>query len=365
MTPQLVMPARILLADDTPDIRALLRIVLSQHEEFEVVAEAADGQEAVAMAQRHTPDLVVLDLAMPVMDGLQAIPEVRAAVPDCKIVVLSGFNAAQMANEAVSLGADLYLEKGTSPSRLVAELRRVLGLRQDGQLPTPESPVVSWTPSAIATVTHELMGPLAVIEGFGTLLERRADDLTPEQVAEQAAAIVRSARHLRTLIEAMTEARRVEIDDITVAPVTLDLVALVRDVVHELSATVPSREVRLQAPPSLLVTVDPLRVRQIVANLLANAAKFAPADQPVDIEVASTDDWFSVSVRDRGPGVAVERQAELFLRFSRLGTATKGMGLGLFISRGIAEAHGGSLVYTPAEPGSRFTLRLPHRTPVC
>lgn len=364
------MPARVLLADDTADIRALLRIVLSRYsDEFEVVAEAADGSEAIAMTRAHDPDLVLLDLAMPVMDGLEAIPEVRAAAPDCKIVVLSGFNADQMAAEALDVGADAYLEKGTPPRRLVDELRRVLGLRDDveampadvtestgdGDGPTPE-----WGGEELSLVTHELMSPLAVIEGFAALLERKPDAFGPEQVQEQAASILRSARQLRALLQAVSDARRLEVRALSVAREQVDVVALTREVATDIGSIAGGHAIRVTAPDALEVTADPVRLRQVLTNLLSNAAKFSPADAPVDVDVVAVGDIVEISVRDYGPGVPLERRGELFGRFSRLGTTAKGMGLGLYISRGIARAHGGDLVLDEeCAAGSRFVVRLP------
>lgn len=103
---------RVLLADDTPEIRQLLRLSLEMDGRFEIVGEAEDGADAVKLTLQETPDAIVLDLAMPVMDGLQAIPEIRQTAPDTKIIVLSGFEEHQMSKEAIARGADGYIEKG-------------------------------------------------------------------------------------------------------------------------------------------------------------------------------------------------------------------------------------------------------------
>jgi DNA-binding NarL/FixJ family response regulator len=105
---------RVLLADDTAEIRRLLRINLELDGRFEVVGEAADGAEAVALSGSLFPDVVVLDLAMPVMDGLQAAPAIRRSAPTARILVLSGFDHSRMEARAREQGADGYLEKGTS-----------------------------------------------------------------------------------------------------------------------------------------------------------------------------------------------------------------------------------------------------------
>jgi DNA-binding NarL/FixJ family response regulator len=104
---------RVLVVDDAEDLRMLLRLRIEHREGLEVVGEAADGVAAVEMAGELQPDLVMLDLAMPRMDGLEALPLIREAVPGVRVVVLSGFNQSTMAAKAMAAGADHYMVKGT------------------------------------------------------------------------------------------------------------------------------------------------------------------------------------------------------------------------------------------------------------
>ena len=109
---------RVLLADDVPDIRSLLRLAVERDGRFEVVGEASDGVEAVELAKQHQPDLVVLDVAMPKMDGLQAIPKVREHLAENgRIVVVSGFTSDTVGPRAIEICADAYLEKGKGSIR--------------------------------------------------------------------------------------------------------------------------------------------------------------------------------------------------------------------------------------------------------
>lgn len=112
---------RVLVVDDYDDVRMLLRIKLESLG-HEVVAEAADGQEAVALATSHQPDLVLLDVAMPLMDGLQALPLILQAVDGVRVVVLSGFDQGAMAEKALAAGAARYVEKGHALAELVKVL---------------------------------------------------------------------------------------------------------------------------------------------------------------------------------------------------------------------------------------------------
>ena len=126
------MPYRTLLADDVFDLRFMVRLALERSGKFEVVAEAENGQEAVDMARAHKPDLVLLDISMPVLDGLEALPQVLEACTECKVVMLSGFEASRLGDTALELGASGYLEKGVSPVRLVSELEKVMGGHSNG-----------------------------------------------------------------------------------------------------------------------------------------------------------------------------------------------------------------------------------------
>ena len=90
------------------------------------------------------------------------------------------------------------------------------------------------------------------------------------------------------------------------------------------------------------------------------AAKFSPPGALITVRVAGNDDQVEVTVRDDGPGIPADRRPALFRRFGRLDPNVKGMGLGLFISRGLARAHGGDLLLLDeGPPGATFLLRLP------
>ena len=117
MTPASI---RVLLADDTAEYRQLLRLILEQDGRFTVVAEAADGETAVRMSGEQQPDVVILDLAMPVLDGLEAIPLIRSNAPEASIVVLSGFARGRLDGKAIASGASAYVEKGEAFSKIVS-----------------------------------------------------------------------------------------------------------------------------------------------------------------------------------------------------------------------------------------------------
>jgi DNA-binding NarL/FixJ family response regulator len=118
------MAERILLVDDHPLTRSALAGLLAQHG-FDVVGEASDGEEAVESAREVRPDLVLLDLSMPGVDGLTALPRLREAAPDCEVVVLTASGTEENLLGAIRGGAAGYLLKSEPPERIVDFLRGV------------------------------------------------------------------------------------------------------------------------------------------------------------------------------------------------------------------------------------------------
>ena len=118
---------RIYLCDDVPELRQLLRLVLEEDPDLRVVGEAGDAATGIEGIAELQPDAVVLDLSMPGMDGLEALPLIRRAAPTTKVVVFSGFTQERMAALALDSGADRYIEKGEPLERVRTAVRELTG----------------------------------------------------------------------------------------------------------------------------------------------------------------------------------------------------------------------------------------------
>lgn len=126
MTPS-ATPYRVVLIDDAEDLRTLVVRLLHRDGRFEVVAEAGDGRAGVEAVREEQPDAVLLDLAMPEMDGLQALPLIRKACPTAKVVILTGFDQEQLSDDDLYVDADGFVEKGAAFDHVCATLARVCG----------------------------------------------------------------------------------------------------------------------------------------------------------------------------------------------------------------------------------------------
>jgi len=234
-----------------------------------------------------------------------------------------------------------------SERRTVEELRRLSALRAD----------------FVSLVSHELRSPMAAVIGAARTLEQRWRELSAEQRTGFLALIGDETTRLAALIGDVLDTSRIDAGTFTYRFSDVDLAALVRDSVA--AAALAQDEVPVEAdvhgslPP---VRADPERIRQVLGNLIDNAVKYSPAGLPVQVRAAANHALVVVSVHDRGPGIAAEDQRLIFEKFGRVSSNSSkpGTGLGLYIARSIAEAHGGTLDVSSAPGrGSTFTLRLP------
>jgi YesN/AraC family two-component response regulator len=117
----------VLVVDDSEDLRDLLTMVISRHSDgWRVVATAAQGEEAIVQARATQPDLVLLDIAMPVMDGMQALPHIREAAPEAVVVMLSGYPFSTAGQGALDAGAHGYVEKSDLVRGLIPRLEQII-----------------------------------------------------------------------------------------------------------------------------------------------------------------------------------------------------------------------------------------------
>ncbi|HLJ08557.1 MAG TPA: response regulator transcription factor [Acidimicrobiia bacterium] len=157
-------PVRLLIVDDHPVVRQGLRAFLATRADFDVVGEAGDGEAAVAEAARLRPDVILMDLVMPGLDGLEAIGRIRAADPAARILVLTSFASEEQVLPALRRGAAGYLLKDAAPAELEAAIRAVH--RGDGLL----------DPAVTRTVLAEVVRPEP-----GAAADQGLEALTPRE----------------------------------------------------------------------------------------------------------------------------------------------------------------------------------------
>jgi two-component system, OmpR family, sensor histidine kinase KdpD len=221
--------------------------------------------------------------------------------------------------------------------------------------------------SLLNAISHDLRTPLAVLVGASSSLIDASSSLSDAARRELAATIHDEARRMTVLVNNLLDMARLESGGATLARQWSSLEELIGSVLNRLKTTLAGHPVRVELPPDLpLVSVDPVLIEQVLANLLENAAKYTPAGTPIDVAANATPQGIGVEVADRGPGFPPEDEAKLFDKFYRVRSeaAQSGVGLGLAICRAIIVAHGGTIVAANRVGGGAvFRFVLPAGTP--
>jgi signal transduction histidine kinase len=228
------------------------------------------------------------------------------------------------------------------------ELRRLSALRAD----------------FVSLVSHELRAPMASVIGCATTLRQRWRELAPDQRESFLALIEQETGRLSMLIGDVLDTSRIEAGTFTYVFADVDLAALVRETASMVE--LGNDEVKVVThvrDPLPVVRGDRDRLRQLLLNLVSNAAKYTVAGDEIEVRAGAEDGHAFVTVLDHGPGIPADQHRLIFEKFGRVnsgGRSKPGAGLGLFIARSIAEAHGGSLdVQSESGSGTAFTVRLP------
>lgn len=353
---------RTLLVDDAVELRVLIRRALEASGRYEVIGEAGDGYEAIERAAALCPELVLLDLSMPRMDGLEALPRLHAVSPGSAVVVLSGHTRALAEDAALAAGAVAYLEKGLAPSQLILALDSARGvpavIADDDAVARPpiEPPD---TATLLSELAHDLRGQIAKATGFLALVRHQlTDDHAAVPAADRARGSLDRLERLLDGAMAYTRAGAASLD-----PQPVRLRTAVDDLVSALAGDDPdtARRLEVEIHGEVAAVADPVALDRVLANIVGNALRYSGADTVV-LAVAPDGDRVRLDVLDRGPGFSDDDLHDLFRPFARgtAGATSDGTGLGLAVAARLVQAMGGSVTAgRRAGGGARVTIHLP------
>lgn len=209
----------------------------------------------------------------------------------------------------------------------------------------------------LAVTAHELRTPVTVLSGSANLLVQHWSEIDEAERADLVSAISTSAERLQRLLGDLLTASRLESRAIELDRQSVDVGELLTRSLATGYATRPEADIRLDCPAPLYVLGEPDRIAQAVENLIANAVRHGAP--PVTVAARRAGDRVEIAVSDAGGGVSDDVRDRLFERFAT-GRQRRGTGLGLFIVRELARAHGGDAWYEPPGEGpAAFVLSLP------
>ncbi|HEU5097447.1 MAG TPA: DUF4118 domain-containing protein, partial [Roseiflexaceae bacterium] len=213
----------------------------------------------------------------------------------------------------------------------------------------------------LSSVSHDLRTPLAVITGATSSLVEGAATLEPATRLELAQTAYDQAERLNRLVGNLLDMTRLESGAVQVRKEWQPLEEVVGAALTRLDDRLREHPVTVALPPDgPLVPLDSVLIEQVLINLLENAIKYTPPGSPIEISAIGAGAVVTVTVSDRGPGIAPGDQQRIFEKFYRGPSGTGGVGLGLTICRGIVEAHGGRIwAENRPDGGAAFHFTLP------
>jgi len=366
----------ILVVDDDPRNRKLL-------EEYLIgagynVRTAVDGRSALTLADERPPDLVLLDVMMPDLSGLEVCRRLKANARTrlSQVALVTALDGAPNRVEGLDTGADDFISKPVRRDEFMAKVRSMLRCRQlISELESARETVAlrnakleeleALKETLMQTLVHDLKNPLAAVLGNLELMERKVDESLIHLVRRSKTA----AWRMHQMILNLLDIGQLEDGKLILHLAEVDAGGLARKACQEMEGGASQRGVRFEIVPSepaAMITGDVGVLRRVLDNLLANAIAHSPQGGVVIVSVRPCAEGIDLSVADRGPGVPPQHREKIFDKFQRLEdrSAVPGAnrGLGLTFCRLAVEAHGGTIWVDDAPGGgAMFRVLLPAR----
>jgi len=375
-----------LAVDDSLDNLFLVQTILE--EKGYHVSFAEDGHSALAQIEQAPPDLLLLDVMMPGMDGYEVTRRVRQNQQRLGFIPILLITAHQQSSvvEGLDAGADDFIRKPLlDMDELLARVRSLLRLKHSID---EQQRLSRQREDFVSRLTHDLRTPLVAADRtLNLILQEALGPVTPE-MQEIMTAMVRSNKNLLQMVNTLLEVYRHDAGSKTLTFSPVNMHELAQDVIQELMPLAQERQLTLQLITDLsenseALTVDPvvlgdrLELRRVLTNLVGNAIKFTDegtvtvqitsrptgsGDPTLDNPAIRQQNHLCLTVEDTGAGITPEDQATLFEQFRQGNHKRAGSGLGLYLSHRIVEAHQGRLdVKSEVGRGSCFTVYLPRQ----
>ncbi|NEO81180.1 hybrid sensor histidine kinase/response regulator [Moorena sp. SIO4G3] len=358
---------QILAVDDSPDNLFLLQTLLE--EEGYNITLAENGRVALEKIEISPPELVLLDVMMPEMDGFEVTKRIRTnpKLPFIPILLITAYDHPSVV-KGLDMGADDFIRKPVEVDELLARVRSLLRLKHSVD---ERDEIARQREDFVSRLTHDLRTPLVAADRILNLMQQGALGEIPPPVLEAIVTMTRSNHNLLTMVNTLLEVYRYEAGRKYLSFSAIPVQQVIEEVIQELSALARDKKLSLdyQTAKQLnsIVMGDRLELHRLFTNLLGNGIKFTD-NGSVTVRLRNSSktsegnqSWVVIEVEDTGFGISPEDQKQLFERFRQGSHKRSGSGLGLYLSKRILEAHQGTInVKSELGKGTLFTVKLPN-----
>ncbi|MFH1067456.1 MAG: hybrid sensor histidine kinase/response regulator [bacterium] len=357
---------RVLIVDDEEQNALLIEDFLSPLG-LEIY-KAYDGARGVRLARIIRPDVILLDIHMPEMDGIEACRQLKEdkAMADAPVLFITALNDALTHVRAIRTGGHAFITKPIQRDQLLAYVTQALQKRRRDK--------ETWTgvQTAVSMLTHDMLNLMQVNHGCAQLL--LCSENLPKEVTDCAEMIRQATEEMMVMANAMLDLEKKELTGLHPEPQRFSLGELVHQRAVYSSVTAQGRELKLEMPSfndhsteKDEIVTDREMMARVLDNLLLNAVKFCPQGGAVTVHLQKENKEWRVQICNDGKPIPLEWQERIFEPFSQkngqASSGRKGMGLGLTFCRMAVETLGGKIgVHSPLphrEDGVCFEVTLP------
>lgn len=337
---QSISQPEILLVDDTPEHIETAVTILRQNN-FRVRI-ATNGSTAFRLIKQHQPDLILLDVYMPEMDGFEICRLIKAEsdLSSIPIIFLTSSNDAESIKKGFDLGAQDYVVKPFNTSELLARVHTHIKLKKQTESLLKANHELD---SFCYTVAHDLKAPLLSLSKLTEYLALDYSDRLDIEGLELIDNIQDKSKEIIQIVNHLLELSRMSEMPMNIEPINLEQLFL--KVFDELIKLEPQRNVEFTIKNLPIIQGDPVMIKLLVMNVLTNAIKYTGNRKKATIEATSVenDTEFIISVKDNGAGFDMRYASRLFSVFQRLHSQNEfeGSGVGLAIVQKILKRHHG------------------------
>ena len=336
----------ILVVDDVPKNIQILGAILNK---FECeLAIAMNGKQALDTVSKIKPDLILLDVMMPIMDGHEVCRQLKQseATKEIPVIFITAKSETEDIIKGFELGAVDYITKPFIGSELLARVKTHLTLKITKESLQEE---IATKNKFFSIISHDLRGSFGIILSFVQLIQENREFLSPEELNELLEDIGKTSKNTLTLLENLLEWARSQTGRINYNPEKLLIHDLSSEVIQSTQDIAINKEIQLHSNVQISTSIfaDRNMVLLVIRNLVSNAIKFTPKKGEILIECIENKEDVKISVRDNGVGIKPEKIKSLFkidAKVSTLGTDNEqGNGLGLVLCKEFVEHNGGQI----------------------
>lgn len=366
----------VLVVDDEPGIRSGIRRVLQHYEVgfpfmdedfgFEI-KEAASGEEGLAIIERETVDIIMLDNKLPGIQGIDLLEQIKRMNLDAMVMMITSYASLDLAVKATRNGAYNFVPKPFTPQELrsaIENLTKHLFLKRMTQRMNEEGKQIRF--QFLSVLSHELKSPINAVEGYLRIMkEKQVGDQLNDYMEMIERSLVRMAG-MRNLIMDMLDLTRIETGKKRRFLKKIDLAEIATLAIHTMEPMAIQRNLHMELSTDkpFYFIADSEEMEIILNNLISNAVKYNRDGGKVTVVLDRKRDKVIIQVIDTGIGISAEDQTQLFQEFSRIKNAQtrniSGSGLGLSIVKKMVALYKGDIkLQSEVGVGTTISVILP------